>query len=404
MVALDAGLHLGGFVVQKPAREALFHQARRDVPIGPAVVLSPLVDFFDGPFEGPEAGGLDVVKGENGEDVLMAQFGQVGGKIGELEKGFEGEKAGFDAPAQAVKAAKMGVWVPPFVQQRGQQHFDLARREHKTDEPIGERRRRAAQSDAQHPQRFQGAGLEPFADDLLAVPARNKGFERFALPKGHPHEAIGAKMLVQKRDDLRGIAPVVDHQHVGRDGLGVAGGDKRFGNLARMQTRIGDDGIEQVVAHREPGGRHPVVLVAVPAERLAQTGAVRQAKARAVGGPEPEPFPAFGFKRLVKSLDRVRKPILKKPGQQFFPGLGQGAFRGGKRVPGRNLGKKRIQFHRVAAFEQTAGQKCRTVERQQAAAREIPPRALKIQARPSSSGDNERPDGLKITAKVGGHD
>lgn len=93
----DAVLDLGG-IAQKPLANAVLEEPGGDVPVWLVIVFPLSVELFDFRFEGFQCGGLEVEKNERGKDVGVAQIGQVGGKIGDLEERFEGEEAGFDAP------------------------------------------------------------------------------------------------------------------------------------------------------------------------------------------------------------------------------------------------------------------------------------------------------------------
>lgn len=209
--------------------------------------------------------------------------------------------------------------------------------------------------------------------------------------------------LVQKRDDLGGIAPVVDHQNIRRDGLDKTGRHKGLGHLAGVQAGIHRHETQQVAAQRQPRGGHPVVLVAVPARRVPDPGTVRQPESRAVRRPEPKAPPASWPEALEKSGRAVPEKILEKNGEQFFPRLGERALAGGKRRQPQKL-EKRVQLHRVAAFEQAQSKKNQTLERQQAAAGEIFAGTTEIAATMLESGKHKGFQSRKIKAKVGRHD
>ena len=136
MVAIEAGVE-GLFFSQKPPGDAGFEEPRGDISVGLTGVFSGFRALFDLVFHGLESGGLEVVKNAIGQDVGMAQVGQVRGKSGELQQGFEGKKAGFDAPTAAIDSPEMSVGIAVFVRQGGQQDFRFAPRQVETNKPVG---------------------------------------------------------------------------------------------------------------------------------------------------------------------------------------------------------------------------------------------------------------------------
>lgn len=97
----DGVLDLGD-IAQKPRTDSRFEQPCEDVPVGLVIEFSVPVDLPDLGFEGFQQGGLEVKKQERGENVGVAQIGQVGRKIGDLEERLEDKKAGFDAPTGGI--------------------------------------------------------------------------------------------------------------------------------------------------------------------------------------------------------------------------------------------------------------------------------------------------------------
>ena len=154
-----------------------------------------------------------------------------------------------------------------------------------------------------------------------------QSFDRLAETYGHTHDAIGAKMKVQIRDDVRGITPVIDHEDVFGDLGDGAHGHDQLRHVAGVELHGGDQRVEQVVTGQQACGGDTVVLVAVPAELLAEPFLVGQAETGAVGRPKAHAFPALDLDGGVKKADAKQEHVLEKPGQDLLPGLYQRAFR-----------------------------------------------------------------------------
>ena len=100
----------------------------------------------------------------------------------------------------------------------------------------------------------------------------------------------------------------------------------------------------------QPGRRHPVMLVTVPAKLFAKPRLVGEPETGTVGSPKAHAFPALGFETFVKQPGAEEEHVFEEFGQEFLAGLDKGAFRR-RKFSGIKPIKKAVQFDTKRTFE-----------------------------------------------------
>lgn len=309
--------------------EEAFEQASGDVSIGLVIMLALFVYFFDFGCFCSKKNGLEVIVDKVRINILPAVIDGISGKIGKFQERFDDEKAGFDAPTLAVYFSKISVFETFGISQGGEQHFDFAGGQYHPNEAVGDGGLNI-DGDAQFIEHHTGLVREFFRDDLLFFLAGNEGFYGVAEANRHSDDAMGAVVLMQIWDGVGSMAPVINDTNILRDLGDGALGYHCFGHMAGVELHGGHYLVENIVVGQQTGGRHPVVLVAVPTELFAKPFLIGQPETGAVGGPQAHAFPAFGFETLVKQRNAEHEHVLEEFGHQFLAGLHEGAFGRGK--------------------------------------------------------------------------
>lgn len=398
-------LQVGGQFVRRAEHkldQKSFEQAAGDVAIGPVIVLPRLAYFFDFTGFRPEQNRLQVVIDKVGVNVGPAVIDGIGREIGEFQERFDHKKTGLDAPALAVNLPKVGAPETFGIRQGAEQHFHYAAGQLHPHQSVGDRRL-GGYMDAQFIEHGAGFLGEFFRYNTLFSATLHEIFNRFAEAHGQTNDAMRAVVLMQIGYAMRAVSPVIHHAHIRRNLGNGALRNHDFGHVPGVKLHGGNDFVEQVVMRQQSGGWHPIVLVAVPTEFFTKPLFVGQTEARAVGRPQPHPFPAFSLETPVKQQDAEHEKIPEKARQQFLTRLHQGAFSRGKFAATQPI-KKPIQFNTKRIFEQRNRQPGNTLKVQH-------PRAGKILARPAKvllgtlfCPLRELPQGAKICTKGGIHD
>ena len=309
--------------------EETFEQASGDVSIGLVIMLALFVYFFDFGCFCSKKNGLEVIVDKVRINILPAVIDGISGKIGKFQKGFDDKKASLNAPAFVIYFSEVSVFETPGIGQGREQYFHFAGGEYDPDKAIGDGGL-DIDGNTQFIEYHSGLVREFFGNDLLFFLAGNEGFYGVAEANRHSDDAMGAVVLVQIWDGVGSMAPVINDTNILRDlGDGALGYDC-FGHMAGVELHGGHYLVENIVVGQQTGGRHPVVLVAVPTELFAKPFLIGQPETGAVGGPQAHAFPAFGFETLVKQRNAEHEHVLEEFGHQFLAGLHEGAFGRGK--------------------------------------------------------------------------
>ena len=114
MIIFDMFFKLADRAQCKFNKESL-EQAGTDISIGFVVVQSLAIELSDFFFNRLMKGCLDVVKYKSAVNILPTATCGISGKIGELEKAFNNEKASFDSPSFFVNFSKFSPGKSLFV-------------------------------------------------------------------------------------------------------------------------------------------------------------------------------------------------------------------------------------------------------------------------------------------------